>query len=293
VASGLAPGPASPPRAAKPATIPATIPSQDATDTEALSAGKRQKLKRAMKRLRNSNEAARIKAEADVIAFGRGALPDLLDATTTNHDGQQLGLAACLVALTDERDVALVADSLSSDPVALRRFAARKAGDLGTAELLDALPARLEDEDARVAMEAALSLARHGREDGLVLLAAAYDGEGRPRIDAALEGVRNVGPHRVLMDALTSDPDRLLEDPDGAADDRIRAVAMLAAIGDQASIGGLVKGLDDQHNLVQREAINGLRRVLEDKPPMEAGSIFGQINEVERLKEVAASRGRR
>jgi hypothetical protein len=65
-------------------------------------------------------------------------------------------------------------------------------------------------------------------------------------------------------------------------------VELLAAIGDYGSMRLLVRALDDKHNVVQREAINSLRKLIEHKGPMEGTSIFQQINEVKRLKQVWA-----
>ena len=125
-----------------------------------------------------------------------------------------------------------------------------------------------------------------------MLLSDAFAGEWRTRILDTLPGVRNVGVHRPLVMRLESDPELELDDRETAAAGRIAAVRMLTAIGDRAAVTALVSALNDKHNLVQRAAIDGLRVVLEDREPLEAGSIFAQINEVERLKALAAHRGR-
>ena len=85
---------------------------------------------------------------------------------------------------------------------------------------------------------------------------------------------------------LTIDQKREREEPEVAAKERIAAVAVLHAIGDKPAQVLLMQTLEDHHNVVQRDAINALRDLLEQQPPMQGGSIFQQIKEVERLRKV-------
>lgn len=255
-----------------------------------LTAGQRSKLDRALSKLRNSNAERRAATEETIIAFGRGAVPFLVDAAHTDHDGKRDGLVHCLVTLADVNDRELVAACFASEFPALRRFAVIEAGELGLPALLDQLPPRLTDDDEIVAVEAALSLVTNGREEGLDRLVDAWNGPWQARIIAALPGVVDQGSHTILVARLVSDPEEERFDPDAAAAQRRSAVRMLHAIGDRASVRALVRSLDDTHNLVQLAAIDALRDRLEDKPPLKAGSIFEQIREVQRLKELAATR---
>lgn len=253
-----------------------------------LDARQQAKLDRAIDKLRNSNAERRAKTEEDVIAFGRGAIPALLDAASTTHEGKQAGLVVCLAALVDLRDREIVAQSLASEEVVRRRFAAVAAGKLGLPDQLDALAPRLSDEDEIVRIEAALSLVTHGREEALPHLIAVYDSDWQPRVLAALPGVVDKGDHGALVARLDADPERQQLDPDAVAAEQLATVNMLHAIGDQHAIIALRRALDISNNLVQRGAINALRDILEDKPPLEAGSIFAQVAEVERLKQLGA-----
>jgi len=251
-----------------------------------LEPAKVQELQREIDKLRNNNEEGRAKSEAVVIAFGRGAIPFLVEQAHTRHAGQQAGLVNCLLALADMNDRDLVASSLTSEHVTLRRFAARKAGQLELPALLDALPPLLKDSDEEVRTEAALALVAHGNEAGLPVAAFALTGPLRDRARAAIRGVAGKGKHENIGALLVIDPKREREEPDAAAKERLAAVDVLYAIGDDASIALLVTALDDHHNLVQRAAINALRDLLEQQGPMVGSSIFQQIKEVERLKEV-------
>jgi HEAT repeat protein len=246
------------------------------------------KLERALKKLRNDNETYRVKAEAGVIEFGRGAIPALLDASHTDNEAMQQGLVNCLVALADLRDRDTVEECLESDRAVLRRFAVRKTGDYGLDDLHEKLVPRLEDQDEEVAFEAALALVRNGRDEGLPLAARAFQAGREGAVLEAVAGVKDKGTHRPLAELLTVDPKREKRDPEGAAQERLAAVRLLHAIGDEASERLLLTALDDKHNVVQREAIDALRHLLEGASPLEATSIFKQIEEVERLKQVAA-----
>ncbi|MHC5211481.1 MAG: HEAT repeat domain-containing protein [Planctomycetota bacterium] len=255
-----------------------------------LSAAKNEKLKRAVKKLRNDSDKHRHAAEADVIAFGRSAIPQLLDASTTDHEAMQDAILSCLAAVADINDRAIVAEQFGSERPLLRRFAAREAGESGLAALLDKLPPLLEDDDESVRLEAALALVANGREDGLGIATLAYTGPAKERVLAALPGVAGKGDHAPVAQLMVIDPKREKRDPEGAAQERLAAVQILHAIADPAAVRLLVRALDDKHNVVQRASIDALRALLEDKPPLETSSIFQQINEVKRLKEVAAER---
>lgn len=274
-----------------------------------LSASQQQQLQRALKRLASSKQAAREAACEDVVAFGRGALPALLTEGATRHEHKLPAVTGCLVRLADARDWPLVQAQLDSEHLALRRFAAIKAGQLALPPLLEALPPLLADDDALVRREAALALAAHGDKRALEPLVAAWVGTiarapaghgltpGAPapapteedlalreRIRASLTGLKDQSSLSALTRHLEVDPLRDREDPAGAAAERRAAVAMLRAVGDKWALRGLARALDDPHNLVQRDAIDALRDLLEGQGPFEGGSIFAQINEVKRLR---------
>ena len=253
-----------------------------------------EKCKRSIKKLRNDNAKYRHAAEQEVIAFGRGAIPLLEEAATTKDDGMMDAIVNSLCGVADARDRDRVEADLTNQLVPLRRFAARKTGDIGLPEMLDRLIPLLGDTDRPTQVEAALSLVHNGREEGLAVLTLAYggsygDGWG-DRVLAALPGIANKGPHAEVAKLLEIDPQREKEEADKASNERLAAVKLLHAIGDPAATALLVRALDDHHNVVQREAINALRDLLEHQGPLEASSIFQQLKEVERIKAVAAGK---
>jgi len=257
----------------------------------ALTAAQQQSLEREIAKLRNNNAEPRGKTEAGIIALGRGAIPALMAECHTLHAGQQAGLVTCLLALADIRDRDLVAQSLAAPQVPLRRFAARKAGELKLPEQIDKLAPLLADADEAVRTEAAIALVANGREDGLAVAVIALPGPQHERVRAALRGVANKGPHAGVAAMLKIDPKREREEPEVAAKERLAAVDVLHAIGDKPALVLLVGALEDHHNLVQREAINALRDLLEQQGPMDGSSIFQQIKEVERIKKVWKDKG--
>jgi len=275
-----------------------------------LTALQEQKLGRAIKKLRNSNSKKRAEYEDDVIAVGRGALPALAEAATTNHAGKMAALQRCLVELVDLRDRFLVEEALESKLVVMRRFATEASGKLGTDSLLKLLPDALDDADEDVRTLAALSLTRNGIETALGVLVDTYlastkvlteEQDDRPSrssrnkdsdtdrwsqpILSALSHLRNVGRHDALLERLEVDKQLERDDPRTSAAVRLAAVTMLASIGDEASVRGLGRALDDHHNIVQQESINAIRRLVEDKPSFQ-GATFQQIKELERLKQL-------
>ncbi len=258
---------------------PAIEPPPELTPAQA------QSLDREIDKLRNNNAPGRAKSEAVILEFGRGAVPALVKAAHTRHAGQQEGLLNCLLVLTDLDDRGLVEESLASPHVTLRRFGARRAGELKL-PLMDKLPPLLADADEAVRTEAALALVANGREEGLPVVALVLGGPQAERARAALRGIAGKGDHANLAAMLVIDKERERFEPEVASKERMAAVDLLHAIGDPASQALLVRALDDHHNIVQRMAINALRDLLEKQPPLDGSSIFQQIREVERLKQV-------
>lgn len=263
----------------------------------ALTAVQEQKLDRALGKLRQNDAGRRAPAEAEVIAFGRGALPALEQATTTDHVGLMAGLQRCLVSLADLRDRELLERAATSERVVLRRFAAEAAGRLAWPAFHERLPALLADADGDVSLLAALSLAQVGREEGLgrmvdawVAGRAAEGGSDRwsAPIQSALAGLAGKGPHIALIARLTPDKQLEKEDPRASAEIRLAAVAMLRLLADEAAVRGLGKALEDSHNLVQQAAIDAVRQLVEGQPPFQ-GATFQQIKELERLRLVMKS----
>ncbi|RKY22541.1 MAG: hypothetical protein DRQ55_00455 [Planctomycetota bacterium] len=299
------------------AHVSAQAPTADlppAEDPPELTAMQRQKLLRAVKQLRNSNATKRAEVEQDVIAFGRGAIPELMDAASTTHAGMLAGLQLCLVELVDTRDRLLVEDQLQAERVVLRRFGAQAVGKLGIPRQLDLLPDLLNDSDEDVATLAALSLAHNGREQGLGRLVdtwllareASETRAGEPTSSSrrskrssepdpalrwkqpildAITGLTDEGSHAGLVARLKIDPRMEQDDPAGAAAVRLAAIELLHHLGDEAAVRGIARALEDHHNLVQRAAINALRDLVEQQPPFQ-GATFQQIRELERLRDV-------
>ena len=274
-----------------------------------LSKSKAQKLARALKKLSATKPAARDKAREQVVAFGRGAIGPLLDEAATTNPVKQESVTLCLIELVDVADWITVERCASREEVALRRFAARKAGELPLPHLEETLVELLADDDAEVRLEAAIAVTALGSDRALGALADSYvplhralaAGEGdeaeqaeaadtTERIRAALAGLDDGADVRDLVARLKSDPMEQKADPEGTAVERMAAVALLRAVGTDAAVRGLTTALDDSHNIVQRDAINALRHVVEGAGPYSGASIFQQINEVKRLKEVLARR---
>ncbi len=246
----------------------------------------RTRFDRSLKRLRNSNAEKRAKTEQEIVEYGRGAIPGLIDKLHTDHEGLGEGLVTCLTELVDLRDRELVASHATSEHVYARAFSARAGGKLGLGWTLKPLEQLLEDERLLVRVEAALALVRNGHADGLPVLALNFEDE-RPRVLAALPGIKNHGDHGPLLALLRIDEKRQREEPDKAAAERRAAVSMLRAIADVPAVRALGESLNDPHNLVQREAIDAVREICEDKGPFSGQSIFQQLSEVKRLQAVA------
>lgn len=263
------------------------------------------KLERELKKLRNSKATARRKTEDKIIRLGRGCLPELLAAATTDHAGKADGLRRCVLELADLRDRELIGAQLESELPLLRRIAAEWIARHAFAPLVEPLRPLVRDADAEVAWAAALALTRLGQPDGLdVILARVTEPTGR-EVDeeaksraaadaelakAALGALAGNGKHSPLVAGMRRDETLERDDPAAHAATRRASVQLLAAIGDDVALGAVHAALDDPHNLVQRDAIDALRRLLEDKPPFDGGSIFAQLKEVDRLKKLPARR---
>lgn len=252
-----------------------------------LSVTVRNKVTRALKKFTSKKEQARASQVETVLEAGRGAVPLLVEHAETTSEEKQAEVAHCLTVLADGRDRFEIEDWLESEHVALRRAGATLAGRIATERLVRGLPRLLEDEDAAVRFETALSLAATGQDDGVDVLVERFDESTAARIVEAAAGLAGTGSHSRLRKHLIVDEEAAKRDPHAAALPRRAAVAMLEGIGDRAAISALSKVLDDPHSLVQLDAIDALRKLLEDAEPFNATSIFAQIKEVERLKGLA------
>jgi len=251
-----------------------------------LSPAQQASLDRSIKSLRASNAKSRAKTERKIIAMGRGTIPFLIAKCDTDHEGKRAGLVTCLMGVADVRDRELVHVAIEHQWITARRFGAAMAGELALPHLLDLLPPLLEDEDEIVRVEAAVALVSNGRPDGLPTLVPQLRGPWRQRVLSALPGIAGKGTHAAVAEMLEIDKRRERDDPEGATNERLAAVELLHHIADDAAKHLLIRALDDKHNVVQREAINALRDLLEGQGPMKSTSIFQQINEVKRLKGV-------
>jgi hypothetical protein len=231
-----------------------------------LEPAKVQALQREIEKLRNNSAEGRAKTEAVVIEYGRGAIPFLVAEGHTRHEGQQAGLVNCLLALAASRPH-------TRDPLARLRVRCPPArGRLGRRRQLDALPPPWDADQAG----ARRCGGGHGRED--------Y--RWPPRATGAARAPRRRHPWQGA-----SEHRRAGHRPQSASARRRRPPGSLTAVDVLYAIATtpvtlLWSALDDHHNLVQRSAINALRDLLEQQGPMVGSSIFQQIKEVERLKEV-------
>lgn len=275
-----------PPLVAQDAEAPRELPPVEAPP--AMESRLEGRFERDLKRLRNSNAERRAETEAEIVEYGRAAIPGLVDSLHTDHEGLGEGLVTCLTALVDLRDRELVASHATSRHVYARAFAARAGGELGLDVTLDPLADLLDDPSTLVRIEAALALTANGREAGLDELGRHFT-QVEERALAALSGVHGAGDHGPLVTLLEIDPQREREQPEEAAAERRAAVRMLQAIGDVPAVRALGGALGDPHNLVQRDAIDALRAICEDAEPFSGRSIFEQLGEVQRLEKVAAT----
>lgn len=235
---------------------------------------------------------------AGLVAAGAAAAPMVLTALGKEKDeAVREKLVGVLDEITQAAHTRLLAKELGSKSRDVRLYAMHRCAlfpDAGLREQAEPILSKLvaagdkADSDERYA--AALLATSTGSTAGLgALHAAAVEGWNKRgvRIRAALEGVRGPEASGVLL-AMFRDSD--LPTPNSPLlpkEDRQRVVAclnLLAGCGDKAALPKAKAFLDSNDNTVRVAAINAVRGIAQNQPPVADLSAFEAVELAKKLK---------
>jgi HEAT repeat protein len=211
----------------------------------------RQKIAALIDRLGANEFRARERASADLVAFGRLAVPQLRQAAQGKDQEQARRAATCL-----ERIVRADKDPL---PVAAARLLVLRRPAGAVAALLDYLPWAASEPLVQAAQDALADLAVTAGQPDPALVKALEDGLALRRLSAAQALARRAGPG--MRPALH----KLLHDPDPEV--RVRVAGALAVAGDRDAVLVLIDALAELPPDQGLEAEEVLHRLAADKGP--------------------------
>lgn len=209
--------------------------------------------------------------------LGKSGVPVLFEGLRKSEGDARTRIESLLDELTGPEDAVLLSTQFTErDPVA-RLWAVKRAASFGERALAPKFEKLLGDPDPEVAFAAALGCCRAGSFASFDHLKkiAERDWLARGRaIREALAGVR--GPEAV---------ERLRPDlnSDNAAT-KVVALRLLSGAGPPTAVTLVTRYLESPDLRLKLEAVNALRGMLDDAPPLDKPSSFDLIEEVNRWR---------
>lgn len=211
-----------------------------------------------------------------IVAFGPGASTTLFARFSEDASANDK-IAGVLDKLVTAEHAPLLVTYLGDKRAGLRHFvAARLAGfaDKGQKPVFEKM---IKDPDAEVSFQGTLALARLGDAGALEPLTrvAAKDwlkrGADIRKAAAALKG-----------DAATKALVARLDQED--LNTRLGAMRMLSIVGSNDAAKALAPFLDSKEHILKKEAINALRGIVDNEPPLDTLSVFDAIDMAKKWK---------
>lgn len=209
--------------------------------------------------------------------LGKAGVPVLFQGLRKAEGDSRVRIESILDALTGPEDAVLLSEYFAErDPVA-RLWVVRRCASFGDRSLAPKFEKLLSDSDPEVSFAAALGCCRAGSFASFDHLKkiAERDWLARGRaIREALAGIR--GPEAVdrLRPVLNAD--------DPAA--KVVALRLLSGAGPPSAIPLVTRYLESTDLRLKLEAVNALRGMLDDAPPLDKPSSFDLIEEVNRWR---------
>ena len=219
----------------------------------------------------------REKVEADLVAFGAGACPFVLDRLSDHKTNVNDSLGRVLDQLTEPRHADLLAARVTDRKVAVRHYVVTRLTTLAKPELAEMFRGAREDKSEAVAQQAAFGLAACGATDSLAQLLQlanqSWD-EHQAQLALALPAARGTEATDLVLGAVAN-----ADLPEQAT-----ALKLLRYLATSESAKAIAPYLDSEDSHVKREAINALRVVVNGEPPLETLSVFDAIERANKWK---------
>ncbi len=228
--------------------------------------------------LKRAKVEDRVKALSEQIRrFGKAAVPVLFEGLRKTEGEARARIESLLDELTSREDAVLLSAHFAERDPAARLWVVRKCSSFGERSLVPKFEKLLGDADPEVAFYAAIACCRCGSFASFDRLKKIADRDWLARgraVREALAGIR--GPEAV--ERLRPD----LDSDDPAA--KVAALRLLSGAGPPAAIPLVTRYLESPDLRLKLEAVNALRGMLDDAPPLERPSSFDLIEEVNRWR---------
>lgn len=228
------------------------------------------------KNLALKNPELHEKSLQEMIELGAGTAPALINRLSDAKSNHNEWVGRALDGVTTVEHAPLLVPETTSKVVARRRYSLRRLGELGAKDMAGVYKAAMTDKDADAAFLAGLALASTGDAEGLplVLARAKTDWKGSR---AVIEAVLPHGKGGAVSAWISEHTD--------AKDfnERVAALRLFRTGGAREHARRVASSLDAADHMVKKEAINALRVVVLEQPPLDDLSVFQTI---EMAKEI-------
>jgi len=220
----------------------------------------------------------RDRAEATLVGLGAGAAPQLLAKLTDHETNINVPLSRVLDQVTSPEYAPLLVPLAQRRVVAVRIYVLRRLTAFQLPEMAPVFRAARDDDDPRVAFQAALGLTSAGDTGAMAEIFARCTTDWKTIKDPvarALTGVRGAGGAAWILDQMR----------DGDEESRITGLRLLRHAGERSDAGAIKPYLDSESHSVKSEAINALRVIVDGDEPLERLSVFEEIEMANQWKK--------
>ncbi len=221
----------------------------------------------------------------DILGYGKGAVPILLESLANADVALHERYFRVLNVLTDAGDLSLLLQQAKSKSLNVRRFILRRGSELADKEHESEFEKALEDQDADCRFYAALGVSRAGSFSGLPLLLSEVNsrwGSQRAQMLAALRGIQGTEATKKLLSSWTSEE----------GENTLSFLRLLSGVGDRNCVTRVSYYLDSSDHQLKEAAINVLRSVFDNAPPIQDLSVFDVIEHANQWKSRLANQVR-
>ncbi|HLU39549.1 MAG TPA: hypothetical protein VK081_09195 [Planctomycetota bacterium] len=221
------------------------------------------------------NPALHEKSIDELAALGAGIAPRLIaklsDRSPNDH------LLRALARVTTVEHAALIAAEAGHKTIARRRWSIGRLVEVAAPDAGPVYQKALADKDEEVAYRAAVGLASLGDPAGMDKVferVKKHWADCRQWLEPALARGRSEALSAWLCTKLES----------GEFADKVAALRLFRSAGVRADAGKVAVALDSSDHGVKKEAINALRVVVLDQPPLDDLSVFQSIEMAKEIK---------
>ncbi len=253
-------------------------PIREAATWPKLSAKDAGRTKGLLKLLRSKNEDAASRAEQQLIALGPAVAPlaiaKLTDFKINNNDA----LRRILNTTTTKIHAPLIAEHVLSRTIATRLWTLRRMSGWHLEKMAPLFRRQLTHKDPEVAFHAAVALASAGEITALdKVFGRCLDNWRNLRdwVAPALQGCRGEPASMAMLEHIDK----------GSSRETLTALHILRSVGEKETAHRIKHLLDSEDHNLKKAAINTLRVIIDNQPPLEKLSVFQAINTAREWKQ--------